>query len=330
MTDLVERYVAQVGRYLPQNEREEIQNELRSLIQDQLDDRYKGAPADEDVVELLTEFGEPRKMAASYRGEQYLIGPELYPTMVQVLQRGWLWIPAIVVLVRVLVAFITGEPGTLIGLLLETAFTVVQAVFVFSGIVVLIFAILQHSGEELEEVTGAGEFNPRDLPKLDTSGGLERGEVAFGIAFNIFLTFIFIYFLRVGGLTLRFNLNEPVDVLPVPTNWLIVYIGTLLASIVISALALRRDRWTAGLLVAEMIVELVGTVASYFVILTPLFDWLFEALPFTANLPFAGSAPEIVAVVLGFVTLVDTFSKLIKVVTGGKKGRPTVKVQPEG
>lgn len=330
MTDLVERYVAQVGRYLPQGEREEIQNELRSLIQDQLDDRYKGAPTGDDVVELLTEFGQPRKMAASYRGDQYLIGPELYPTMMQVLQRGWLWIPALVVIIRLLVAFIAGEPGTLIGLLLETAFTVVQAVFVFSGIVVLIFAILQHSGEELDEVTGAGEFDPRELPKLDTSGGLERGEVAFGIAFNIFLTFIFTYFLRVGGLTLRFNLSDPVDVLPVPTNWLIVYIGTLLASIVIGVLALRRDRWTVGLLLAEMAVEAVGAVAAYFVVIQPLFGWLFEALPFMANLPFAGSAPEIVAVFLGFATLADTFSKLVKVATGGKDGRPFISIQPEG
>ena len=50
MNDLVERYVNQVGRYLPGGERKEIQNELRSLIRDQLDDRYKASPTEDDVV----------------------------------------------------------------------------------------------------------------------------------------------------------------------------------------------------------------------------------------------------------------------------------------
>ena len=33
----------QVARYPPESERMEIQNELRSLIRDQLDDRYKAS-----------------------------------------------------------------------------------------------------------------------------------------------------------------------------------------------------------------------------------------------------------------------------------------------
>ena len=44
MTELIERYVHQVGRYLPPKERAEIEAELRSQIQDQLDDRYAGSP----------------------------------------------------------------------------------------------------------------------------------------------------------------------------------------------------------------------------------------------------------------------------------------------
>lgn len=328
MTDLVERYVYQVGEYLPREEREEVQNELRSLIQDQLDDRYKGSPTTDDVVELLTELGDPRHMAASYGREQYLIGPDLYPTMIRVLQRGWLWVPALVVMIRVLLAFLSGEPGTLLGLFLETAFTVVQAVFIFSAIVVLIFAIIQHSGEGLDEMQG--EFDPRDLPQVEDSAGLDRGEVAFGMAFNVFLTFIFFYFLRVGGLTLRFNLAEPVEVLPVPTSWLIVYIITLVVMIIISALALRRGRWSVALLLAEMGAEAIGAVAGYFVIIEPLFGLLYESIPALTNLPFAENAPLIAAVLLGFLALLDTFIKLTKVAFGRKDSQPYISVQPEG
>lgn len=327
MTNLVERYVYQVGQYVPQDEREEIQNELRSLIQDQLDDRYKGSPTEDDIVELLEEFGDPRKMAASYSSEQYLIGPDLYPTMMRVLYRGWLWIPAIVVVVRVLLAFLSAEPGTLIGLFLETAFTVVQAVFVFSGIVVLIFAILQHSGEDLEEAKES--FNPLDLPPVDEPATVDRGEVAFGIAFNTFVTFVFIYFLRVGGLTLRFNLAEPVAVLPVPTSWLVVLIGTFLVTILISILALRRGRWSISMLLTKLVVDVVSIIAGYFVIIQPLFGLLYEQVPALATLPFADNVPLIISAILLLLTVIDNLSKLAKIAWGRKSGRPFISIEPE-
>ena len=81
MSELIERYVHQVGRYLPSKERAEIQAELRSQIQDQLEDRYEGAPTQTDVAAVLKELGDPRRMAASYGGEQYLVGPDLYPCL---------------------------------------------------------------------------------------------------------------------------------------------------------------------------------------------------------------------------------------------------------
>ncbi len=326
MSDLVERYVAQVGRYLPKNEREEIQNELRSLLQDQLDDRYKGAPGDDDVVELLSEFGDPREMAASYSSEQYLVGPDLYPTMMMVLQRGWIWIPILVVLIRVLVAFLTAEPTTLFGLFLDTALAVVQALFVFSAIVVLIFAIMQHSGVELDETKQ--EFDPRNLPQVDDRAAIDRGEVAFGIAFNIFGIFILSYFLRVGGLTMRFNPTEAVEVLPVPQSWLIVFIIALAGETLVDVLALRRGRWSVGLLLAEMVMKLLGVLGTYQVLMVPLFGLLFATVPGLANIPFAERAPQIFAVFAAFVILVESVSKIVKLVFGASDKRPFISIDP--
>ncbi|MCA9866007.1 MAG: hypothetical protein KIS95_04745 [Anaerolineae bacterium] len=329
MNDLVERYVHQVARYLPESERKEIQNELRSLIRDQLDDRYKASYTEDDVVELLTELGDPRRMAASYGGEQYLIGPELYPIMVHVLQRGWLWLPALVVIIRVLLAFLLAEPGTLIGLFLETVFTVVQAVFVFSGIVVIIFAILQHSGEKLEEIDGP--FNPRHLPRVEDSAGIDRGEVALGIAFNIFTALVLTYFLRVGGLTLRFNLTEPIDVLPVPALWLAVGIASTVGLILVNGIVLRRGRWSAGLALADLALDMVGVVAGYYFFILPLVALLFEKVPGLMSLPFADNAPVILAVFLGFFTAVEGLGRLIKMILGRHgNDRAYASAQPEG
>ncbi len=325
MTDLVERYVNQVGRYLPESEREEVQNELRSLLQDQLDDRYKGAPTQDDVVELLEEFGDPRQMAASYGREQYLIGPDLYPMMVKVLQRGWMIIPPIVVLVNVLIPLLSGSETGLVGLFLQTAFNVLQAVAIFSAIVIGIFALLQHFGEDVDMPEQT--FNPRDLPPINDDAAVDRGEVVLGLAFGTFWLFILFYFLRMGGLTLHFNLSDPGTVIPVPAQWLVVAIGAQFAELLINAWVLRRGRWSVGLLLSKTAAALVGLWAGYYILILPLFGWLFEAVPFLGNLPFADSAPEITVVLLAVLTLLDALPKAFKIGRSNSQNEPTYKVQ---
>lgn len=330
MSDLVERYVVQVGRYLPESEREEVQKELRSLIQDQLDDRYKGAPTEDDVAELLTEIGDPRQMAASYSKPKYLVGPELYPVMIWVLQRGWVWIPIIVVIVRAVLAFISAEPSTLLGLFLGTAAGIVQALFLFSAIVVMVFALIQHfevNLEEMEELQTT--FDPRELPPIENAAAVNRGEVALGIAFSAFFAAVLFYFLRVGGLTLRFNVTEPVDVIPVQPGWMIVYIVVLVAEILINLFVLRRDKWTIATVVANLVLDLVGVVALYFVVLQPMFDALLGMVPSLANIPLIENSPLVIAFILGVVTLIEAGGRLHKLVTGGTAQRPAGTPKPE-
>ena len=81
--DLIERYIAEVGRHLPRKQRVDVQTELRSLLQDMVEDRAqtKVEKADEEIVTaVLLEMGPPQKVAASYQSRpEYLIGPQLYP-----------------------------------------------------------------------------------------------------------------------------------------------------------------------------------------------------------------------------------------------------------
>ncbi len=84
--ELIDRYVYEVGRQLPRKNRADIQVELQSTLVDTLEARVQGEPSQEDVVELLKEFGPPQKVAASYWPQgQYLIGPNLYPLFRMVL-----------------------------------------------------------------------------------------------------------------------------------------------------------------------------------------------------------------------------------------------------
>jgi hypothetical protein len=310
MTELVERYVHRVGAYLPKKERADIEAELRSQILDQLDDRYAGSPSQTDVMDVLTEMGDPRRMAVSYGKQQYLVGPDLYPFMMTVLRYGWLIIPTIVVFVTIFGALISSEPYNIIGLVIEALFGALQAALIFSGVVVLIFAILQHSDEDFKLKDKA--FDPLKLPKVDDPGVVDRYEAAFGSAFGIFMTIILVYWLRVGGLTLRFDLSDPGDVIPFPTEWMIVLILASIAMIVLQLVVLKINRWSAGTWTLETVLEVIGVFALYFAVFQPFFNSVYTANPALAEMPVIGNLAEIFAVSYAVIMLITRGVTLVR------------------
>lgn len=82
---LIERYVYDVIRRLPENERVEVEKELKGNILDMLPDN----PDEDDIKVVLYELGSPASLAEKYRQKRrYLISPALYEDYVRVLK--WL------------------------------------------------------------------------------------------------------------------------------------------------------------------------------------------------------------------------------------------------
>ena len=89
MTSLTERYLAAALRSIPERQRTDVEGELRSSIDDAVEDRVANgedrAAAEKAVLEGL---GDPARLAADYAGRPlYLIGPELYLVYRQALLR---------------------------------------------------------------------------------------------------------------------------------------------------------------------------------------------------------------------------------------------------
>lgn len=83
MDNLIERYVYDVARRLPEKERNEVRKELKSNIYDMLSDN-----ADEtEIKAILTELGAPASLAEKYRQKpRYLISPAFYDEYVRTLK----------------------------------------------------------------------------------------------------------------------------------------------------------------------------------------------------------------------------------------------------
>jgi hypothetical protein len=320
MSDLIERYVHRVGRYLPSKERTEIEAELRSQIQDELDDRYGGTPSDEDIAKVLVELGDPRKMAVSYQRAQYLVGPDLYPYLMMALRYVWLIAPSIVIFLNVFSALVTPEVGSWVSLIMDTVFSAVQATLVFSAVVILFFAIVQRSGTEIQ-----GTFNPLALPAIDDPSVVERVEALFGAALGAVMIVVMLYFLQAGGLTLPFPLNEPRDVIPVPRAWLILLLGAVLGMIVLNLLALRRSRWTAGTWLAETLLEVFGAICLYFVLYQPIF-----ARVVASNLSLTDAPiPQIITIITAIITLLGRGNRQVKLWNYAKSAAPPFAIKAE-
>lgn len=80
--DLIERYLTTVSWDLPRDQRADITEELRDVLQSQVEEREAalGRPLEKKEVEqLLTDFGHPLVVAGRYRKVQQLIGPDAFP-----------------------------------------------------------------------------------------------------------------------------------------------------------------------------------------------------------------------------------------------------------
>ncbi|NKB97210.1 MAG: hypothetical protein GKR90_01735 [Pseudomonadales bacterium] len=86
---LVESYVIEVCRFVPSEQRDEIARDLREAIAEEvyeLADARNEEPTDADAKQVLSGFGHPLKVAGRYQPQRYLIGPEIFPAMLQTLR----------------------------------------------------------------------------------------------------------------------------------------------------------------------------------------------------------------------------------------------------
>ncbi len=256
METLVERYLAAVSDLLPANHRKDTVTEIRSLIQDALDDRSKaeGRPVDDDMTaEVLKQFGPPEKIVAPYLPEKYLIGPRLFPIFLLVLQIA---LPILAALS--LVGFWAGynyagvinevQLFTDIAKSLGGAFTTVLSAF---GNIVLIFAILQWAIPEFRmpaKPEKEEQWDPHSLKAISQPDRIKRGELLTEIFFCMVGLIVVTVYLGQGGLYI-YNNGQWVftSVLTATFTRFIPWIDLLLVvNIILDIILLRRGAWELG------------------------------------------------------------------------------------
>ncbi len=276
--NLIERYVSEIGKHLPRKTRADIQTEIRSTLEDMLEERSvkAGRPADESMMkDLLKEYGAPDQVAASYRPtQQYLIGPELYPIFTLILKIVFTVLVVIWLIlfgVRVATSDLTLVSfGTLLGSsLLQWSGGLISAF----GNIVLVFAILQwvNAGKNFKDETQEKEWDPEELTKEPDPDEVRTWDLIVTIAFTLLALLVFNFYPQALGI---YYFSKDVSVfIPALSEAFFRMLPWINLSwalgIGLNLWLLRQGTWTPAARWFEVALKLAGVVITYLLLQGP-------------------------------------------------------------
>lgn len=159
--ELLENYLAAVRRNLPAKEAGDITAELRDVLLAKAEEQEERTGSI-DWTQLLRDFGHPVAVAARYRNQRWLIGPELYPFYLHFLRI----IVGIVLAVLVGIAAFKGvlwanDPGRFVTEVLGSLWSGVVSTV---GSVTIMFVLLERFGGGMSHYTR--HWTPAELPNV--------------------------------------------------------------------------------------------------------------------------------------------------------------------
>ena len=287
---LIDRYVAEVGRRLILIKgRKDIENELRSTLEDMLEDRAQkaGRPADEVMeIELLKEYGAPDKVAATYNPHPYLIGPRMFPFFTMILK---------IVLFALTIAFvvITGiqiinlSPVTgseLLKAIGQGLLGIVSAAISAFGNIVLIFAIIERFAPASEfKMDEEKEWDPASLVKEPEPEDVKPWEPILAIVFTFIVLSIFNF--NPQWLSLNYGGNNMCFIgfgdfvagqkgsIPLLSDaffrWLPLINIAWVAEIILNGMLLRAGRWDLSTRLVSIGIKIFQIVIGYLLLIGP-------------------------------------------------------------
>ena len=276
--NLIDRYAAEVRKHLPLVKgHKDIEKELRSTLEDMIEDRAKkeGRTPDEAMeIELLREYGSPREVAATYNPQPYLIGPRMFPVFLMVLKIVTL-VTAIVLLALISVKIAAMSPmaglefAKAVG---EGLLGVVSAVIAAFGNIVLVFALLEKFVPAAEyKMDEEKEWNPASLKEEPEPDEVKIWEPILAIVFTFIALSIFNYNPQLIGIY-TFSRNK-LSIVPLLTEaffrWLPwVNIGWVI-EIILNGILLRTGRWTMPARILSIGTKIFQIVIGFFLMTGP-------------------------------------------------------------
>lgn len=273
---LVERYVYDVTRRLPDKQRDDVSRELSTEIYDMVEARAGGKrPTKKHIHDVLAELGSPSKLANSYReAPRYLIGPDYYEPYVSLLKTLLLIILPILIFTVWMVESLSANHSVWSMLVKLLGVALQASLHVFFWTTASFWFVQKMADGQRHD----HNWTPEDLPEMPAKQSISRGETTAAIGWTILgvvgLSFQIPAVYRVvnGGSSPQFFAPE------MWPGWTLGLIGALVAALLVELWKFHVRGWTRPTLIMTTIVNVItiGFVAGllYFVdpIVSPAFS----------------------------------------------------------
>lgn len=288
---LIDRYLYDVVRHLPEKQREDIKRELQTLIEDMAAERAELKDESEEacIRGVLTELGSPEKLSRSYRGDQNsLISGEYYDKYCYLVKTVLIWvgisilISAIVSgLVRVVESyqvgsFLTQGGASDIKSVAESAwdeFAIVLSIpailLNIFGVITLVFAIMERKKVKLDIEVQKKEWKLEDLPEIPQKKAvISRGESMAGVVFGVLFLMILLFAPQVLGARIKegdFYVSIPLLNLTVLRQVMPFIVISVIAGLMDDMVKLIVGKYSYTVLAVNVITGAISMGLTFFV-----------------------------------------------------------------
>jgi hypothetical protein len=256
--NLIDRYVGEVGRHLPEKDRSDIEAEIRSMVEDMLEERgHPPKTADEKVLtEILEQLGDPKLLAQKYApAKRYLIGPDWYEAYVETLKRILATALPVVATATVFVALARGsfEFGDVFEQVMGRVIDVAIGILFW---VTVAFILVEHSDTNPSELGSRkpGSWTVAQLPKFPRKRQISIAETLASIVFILGFT---------GWMVLPFVQSQGNESVPVLNPdlwqlWLPFFLVLIVLTLIHEVFKLIIGNWTSALMITNVILCLLS------------------------------------------------------------------------
>jgi len=257
-----------VTKRLPEKQKSDIEKELRTLIEDMLEQYTQDESYESKVKKVLLGLGDPALLADSYREtKRYLIGPQNFDNYVFLLK---IVLGAIFLGISVATAigsFFSSE-FDVVNLITEYITTLFSALLQGFAWVTTVFAIAEYNGVDLMVEKGKkGEWNISELPVIpEKAAAISRVESVFSIVFLTIFTSMFYFAPQLIAAYVK-SASSGVTIVPifnigVLSSYKVLVIGIFILGIMKEVPKIVSGRWTFKLSVFISILSVASTALA--------------------------------------------------------------------
>jgi len=254
---MINNYLDTLESYLPEENQQEIRQELESSLMGQIEDKQQqlGRDLNQDEQEaLLLKIGHPLRVASAYLPNQELINKDYFPAYKRALEIS-LSIFAVLTLLWVL-PYKLGSMGV-IEFLITTFSSVIDASLTVFLYVTGIFYLFQRYNFPLESLY---QWSPKKLSSSGKKVSLSRFEVFFEMAFEAL--FLVIWNKMYLSEYVAFE-NNFIENFSMSSDWSIVFLPVnivVVASFILNAIKLTNAHWNRWILTSNLVINVISIV----------------------------------------------------------------------